>query len=76
MGWGCVLRPTPHLSLDIRTSTPYNPPMNTIAILLTGAAVSFTIGIHARLALDRYLEGRRFARYMADEKKHADRLWN
>ena len=29
MGWGCVLRPTPHLSLDIRTSTPYNPPMST-----------------------------------------------
>ena len=71
MGWGCVLRPTPHLSLDIRTSTPYNTPMTTVTILLAGAATSLAIGI-ITLAVDRYLNHR----YMANEKKHIDRLWN
>lgn len=49
--------------------------MTTTLMLIAGIATSLTIGIIA-IALDRYLEGRRFARYMADEKKHADRLWN
>lgn len=49
--------------------------MSTITILLAGAATSLAIGILA-ITLDRYLERRRYARFVADEKKHADRLWN